>query len=73
MEWRGRGGVKAQTKSPVKVEMQFIEHHRKQFLAVHGNSMLNCAMSIFATIGCWFNKLEDSIAAGGKFVDGVGC
>jgi hypothetical protein len=48
MEWRGRGGLKAQTKSPVKVEMQFLEHRRKQFLAFHSNSMLNCAMSIIA-------------------------
>ena len=24
-------------------------------------------------IGCWVDKLEDSFAAGGKLVDGVGC
>ncbi len=28
---------------------------------------------LLPTIGCWFDKLEDSFAAGGKFVDGVGC
>ncbi len=34
-EWRGRAGVKGQTKSPVKVDMQFLKRHKKQLLALH--------------------------------------